>query len=175
MIASVSVDPEYRSPLIDGEVLFRAEYRRLVRLAALMLGRADDAEEVVQDAFVKLEARWRTIRDPEKAAAWLRTAVVNGARSRGRRRRDPQRVPHLDAPAAESGALAADLQRRTIAALRLLPVRQREALVLKFYEGLSEVEIAGAMGVSTGSVKTHVHRGVAALRSTLGSEEADGR
>jgi RNA polymerase sigma factor (sigma-70 family) len=78
-----------------------------------------------------------------------------------------------DAPAAEHGALAADLHRRAIDALRLLPARQRAVLVLKFYEGLSEAEIASALGISTGSVKTHVHRGIDALRSTLGAGDRE--
>jgi RNA polymerase sigma-70 factor (sigma-E family) len=174
MIAPMAAEP--RSELVpsDAAALFRGEYGRLVRLAVLLVGDRGAAEEVVQDAFVKLHSRWRTIREPEKAAAWLRSAVLNGARSQRRRTLRPVRAPRsTDAPAAEHGALAADLHRRAIAALRQLPDRQRAVLVLKFYEGLSEAEIAEALGISTGSVKTHVHRGVGALRLTLGAGDRE--
>jgi RNA polymerase sigma-70 factor (sigma-E family) len=175
MIAPMAAEP--RSELVprDAAALFRDEYAPLVRLAVLLVGDRGVAEEVVQDAFVKLHSRWRTIREPEKAAAWLRSAVLNGARSQRRRTVRPIRAPRTtDAPAAEIGALAADLHRRTMDALRKLPERQRAVLVLKFYEGLSEAEIASTLGISTGSVKTHVHRGVGALRSTLGVDDAEG-
>lgn len=153
--------------------LFRSEYRSLVRLAALLVDDRGAAEEVVQDAFVKLQGGWGRIRDVDAAPAWLRSAVLNGARSRLRKRAVRRR--HLetvvdDAPSAEGGALAADDQRRVMAALRTLPARQREALVLKFYAELSEAETATAMGVSSGSVKTHVHRGLAALERLLGGD-----
>jgi RNA polymerase sigma-70 factor (sigma-E family) len=172
MIGPVTAEVDPRLSPIDGEALFRDEYASLVRLAFLVLGDRGAAEEVVQDAFVKLHSRWRSIREPDKAGAWLRSVVLNGARSRRRGR------PRLAAPApvtvdaADAGALSSDLQQRTVVALMQLSARQREALVLKFYEGLGESEIAAAMGVSPGSVKTHVHRGIEALRSTLGLEEA---
>jgi RNA polymerase sigma-70 factor (sigma-E family) len=144
-----------------------------VRLASLLLGDRGASEEVVQEAFVSLQLRWRTLRDPALAPAWLRSAVLNGARGRLRhlqvRRRHLTSVP-ADAPGADVGALAGDDRRRVVAALRRLPARQREALVLKFYLDLSEAETAAAMGVSAGSVKTHVHRGLAALEGLLEEE-----
>jgi RNA polymerase sigma-70 factor (sigma-E family) len=165
-------------PLVTGTLvadLHRAEYRNLVRLAQLLLDDVGSSEEVVQDAFVALQLRWRTIREPEKAAAWLRSTVLNGARSQLRRRRVRERLlPRggvSDGPPADRGALAADEHRRVVAALRQLPRRQQEALVLRFYLELSERETADAMGVSAGSVKTHVHRGLAALTPLL--EEDD--
>jgi RNA polymerase sigma-70 factor (sigma-E family) len=155
--------------------LHRAEYGSLVRLARLLLDDVATSEEVVQDAFVAFQLRWRTIREPDKAAAWLRSAVLNGARSQLRRRRVRERLlPRggvTDGPPADRGALAADEHRRVVAALRQLPRRQREALVLRFYLELNERETAEAMGVSAGSVKTHVHRGLAALTPLL--EEDD--
>lgn len=175
-MASVALDDAAaRSTSHDAlTALFRAEYPRLVRMAALLLGDEGAAEEVVQDAFVKLHTGWRRVRDAEKAPAWLRTAVLNGARSHLRhrhvRRRLDQPAP-LSTPSAEGGALAGEEHRRVVAALRTLPARQREALVLKFYLDLSEAETAAAMGVSAGSVKTHVHRGLATLQTTLGREE----
>jgi RNA polymerase sigma-70 factor (sigma-E family) len=177
MMAAVGVDGVVESSSVEAEVeaLFRSEYRSLVRLASLLLGDRAASEEVVQDAFVRLQLGWRGIREPGKAPAWLRSAVLNGARSRLRRRAvrrrglEPVAGP---APAADAGALAADERRRVVAALRFLPARQREALVLRFYLDLSEAATAEAMGVSAGSVKTHVHRGLAALHDLLG-EDAD--
>jgi RNA polymerase sigma factor (sigma-70 family) len=75
-----------------------------------------------------------------------------------------------DGAAADVGALASEEQARVLAALRRLPVRQREALVLRYYADLSEAEIAAAMGVSAGSVKTHAHRGLATLAELLGED-----
>jgi len=154
--------------------LYRSEYGHLVRLATLLLGERGAGEEVVQDAFVRLHLGWRRLREPDKAPAWLRSAVLNGARSRLRHRKVQRR--HLTvvpgpAPSAEAGALAGDDHRRVVAALAGLPVRQREALVLRYYLELSEAEMAAAMGVAAGTVKTHLHRGLAALAVALGVEE----
>jgi RNA polymerase sigma-70 factor (sigma-E family) len=156
--------------------LHREHYRSLVRLAALLLGDVATSEEVVQDAFVRLQLRWGGLRDHTSALAYLRTSVVNGARSqlrkRGVRRRYAERQQvAIEGRSAEAGAMADQDHRRVVAALRDLPDRQREALALKFYLDLSEANIAKAMGVSAGSVKTHVHRGLAALGPVLGEEE----
>jgi RNA polymerase sigma-70 factor (sigma-E family) len=176
MMASMALDDEVGDLGPEQAVadLFREHYRSLVRLAALLLGDREASEEVVQDAFVKLQLGWHRVRDHERTPAWLRSAVLNGARSRLRHRR--VRDGHRGAPmsvvtSAEAGALAADEHHRMVAALRMLPARQREALALKFYMDLTEAEIAAAMGVAAGSVKTHVHRGLAALHSALGAEE----
>ena len=155
--------------------LHRDHYRSLVRLGALLLGDTESAEEVVQDAFVKLQLRWGGLRNIERAPAYLRSIVLNGARSqlrrRGvRRRHAERRTPVLEAGSAESGAMASEEHRRVVEAMRRLPERQREALVLKFYMDLPEAEIAAAMGVSAGSVKTHVHRGIASLGTILEGE-----
>lgn len=153
--------------------LHRDHYRSLVRLAALLLDDLGASEEVVQDAFVKVYLGWSRLADRAKAPAYLRSAVLNGARSRMRRRQVRSR--HLEAtpplaPAAEAGALAAGEHDRVVAALRTLSARQREAVVLRYYLDLSETEMATAMGISPGSVKTHLHRALAALHDTL--EEA---
>ncbi len=152
--------------------LFGAHYRPLVRLAVLLLADQGAAEEVVQDAYVRLHQSWRRLREPDKALAYLRTSVVNAARSALRRRGVAERyldraVPLPDAPSAEAGALGVLEQERMIAALAQLPGRQREALVLRYYADLSEAEIAEVMGVSRGAVKSHTARGVAALRQSL--------
>ncbi len=152
--------------------LHRIHYRSLVRLASLLVGDVQTSEEVVQDAFVRLYLRWGGLRDVERAPAYLRSAVLNGARSqlrrRGvRRRHAERRVISVDAAPAEIGALASYDHHRVVEAMRTLPQRQREALALRFYLDLSEAEMAAAMGVSAGSVKTHLHRGLAALAGRL--------
>jgi RNA polymerase sigma-70 factor (sigma-E family) len=150
------------------EALFRAEYARLVGLARLLVDDPAQAEEVVQDAFADLHRRWGRVETP---AAWLRAAVVNGARGRLRRRstaRRHLRVAEPDLAAAADERLGVDDDRRAVAdALRALPDRQRACIALRFYEGLTEAEIAAVLGISTGSVKTHVHRGMATLAAAL--------
>lgn len=152
--------------------LYATHYRPLVRLAALLLRDTATAEEVVQDAFVAMHGRWRRLRDPDKALAYLRQSVVNGARSSLRHRGVVQRYLPRQAmpefgPSAEHGAMDLLDRNTVVAALRLLPTRQREALVLRYYGDLSEADIATAMGISRGAVKSHASRGMAALRTTL--------
>jgi RNA polymerase sigma-70 factor (sigma-E family) len=154
--------------------LFSSEYRPLVRLASLLLRDAGLAEEVVQDAFVGLHERWTRLRDPDSAAAYLRQSVVNRCRSALRHRgvvdRFLRRQPEpATVPSAESGAVAAETNAEVLAAVRVLPTRQREALVLRYYLDLSEAQTAEVMGVSTGAVKSHTARALAALRRTMES------
>jgi RNA polymerase sigma-70 factor (sigma-E family) len=141
-----------------------------VRLASLMLADPADAEEVVQDAFVQAHLAWARLRDPAKALPYLRSAVLNGARSRLRHRKVVERFRPLAAPVGPSpeGAIEAGEEReRIMAALRSLSARQRECLVLRFYLDLSEAEIAATLGITAGSVKTHSHRGLAALAARM--------
>jgi RNA polymerase sigma-70 factor (sigma-E family) len=150
--------------------LYMAHYAGLVRLAALLLRDHAVAEEAVQDAFVSLHRRWRRLRDTRNAAAYLRTSVVHNTRSIQRRRAVAARHPDdvlLDASSAESGAIRAVSSRAVVDALQLLPRRQREALVLRYYADLSEAEIADTMKISKGAVKSHTSRGMAALRANL--------
>jgi RNA polymerase sigma-70 factor (sigma-E family) len=153
------------------EALFRAEYRRLVGLARLLVDDAGQAEEVVQDAFVALHRHWSRLREEDAAPAWLRAAVVNGARGTLRRRATARRHLRVAEPALGGGpderAELADDHRAVAAALRRLPDRQRACLALRFYGDLTEAEIAATLGISAGSVKTHVHRGMAALSTVL--------
>jgi RNA polymerase sigma-70 factor (sigma-E family) len=150
--------------------LYTAHYRQLVRLAALLLDDIGTSEEVVQDAYVKMHGSWRRIRDPDAAIGYLRTTVVNLARSRLRRRLVAQKhapKPMPDAPSAEHGAMEQLERDRVIRALRQLPARQRETLVLRYYADMSEAQIAEMMGISPGAVKSHASRGMAALRTCL--------
>jgi RNA polymerase sigma-70 factor (sigma-E family) len=150
--------------------LYTAHYRSLVRISALLLGEPALAEEVVQDAFVAMHGKWGRLRDPEKAAAYLRQAVVNRSRSALRRRvvEDRHRPSAETAmPSAEYAAFGTFEREAVMSALRRLPQRQREALVLRYYADLSEADIAAVMGISRGAVKSHASRGIAALRHVL--------
>jgi RNA polymerase sigma-70 factor (sigma-E family) len=166
--------PVIREERLDADTaltaLYTSHYRQLVRLAALLLDDLGTSEEVVQDAYVKMHGSWSRIRDPDAAIGYLRTTVVNLARSRMRRRLVAQKhapKPMPDAPSAEHSAFEQFERDRLVHALRKLPTRQRECLVLRYYGDLSEVQIAEAMGISTGAVKSHASRGMAALRASL--------
>ncbi|MGK2947545.1 MAG: RNA polymerase sigma factor [Acidimicrobiales bacterium] len=161
-----------RSPVATGDLedAYRAHYRSLVRLASLLVDDIGTCEELVQEAFVQVWRRGPSLRDPDRLPAYLRSAVLNGARSHGRRRlveRRHLRSVRATAPGAEDLALARDPDHQVLAALRALPDRQREVLALRYYLDLSEAEIAATLGISPGSVKTHAHRGLAALTDRL--------
>jgi RNA polymerase sigma-70 factor (sigma-E family) len=150
--------------------LYAVHYRTLVRLAALLLHDAALAEDVVQDAFVAMHGAWRRLRDPDRALAYLRRAVVNRSRSALRRRAVAERFSQSappEAPSAEAEMLIGERHREVIRALRRLPRRQREVLVLRYYIDLSEADTAETLGISRGAVKSHTSRGMAALRTSL--------
>jgi RNA polymerase sigma-70 factor (sigma-E family) len=152
--------------------LFAAHYAGLVRLASLLVRTSGEAEEIVQDAYVALHGRWRRLRDPDLALGYLRRSVVNGARSAQRHHAVADRhlqatAPERSAPSAELHALAAETRAAVMSALRALPERQREVLVLRYYADLSEADMADALGISRGAVKTHASRGIRALRTQL--------
>lgn len=149
--------------------LYSAHYAALVRLATMLLHDQGRAEEVVQDAFVAVHGRWRRLKDPDKAVAYLRTTVVNRSRSELRHRKVVARhepdPPGPDA-SAESYVLARAQRDQMLAALDGLSDRQREVLVLRYYLDLSESDIATTLRISRGAVKSHSSRGIAALRTT---------
>jgi len=150
--------------------LYTAHYRSLVRLSALLLHDTAAAEDVVQDAFVAMHSSWRRLRDTDKALAYLRQAVVNRSRSRLRHLKVVDRhapAALVDVPSAETGAMLAIERDQVMTAVRRLPQRQREVLVLRYYADMSEAQIAETMGISPGAVKSHASRAVAALRQTL--------
>jgi RNA polymerase sigma-70 factor (sigma-E family) len=158
--------------------MYDTEYRSLVRMSAVLLGDVGAAEEVVQECFLAVHAAWRRLRDIDKAVPYLRRSVLNRSRSLLRHRSVADR--HAPAPepgggepgagGAEPGAIAPFERSAVIAALRRLPSRQREALVLRFYLELSEEEAAAVMKISRGAVQSHTARGQAALRSVLEPE-----
>jgi RNA polymerase sigma-70 factor (sigma-E family) len=153
--------------------LYQAHAVPMIRIALLMLGDRAAAEDVVQDAFLGLYRRWRWLSDPSKAEAYIRSAVLNGCRDairRQSRRKERDRFAALDQadlPSAEAAAIFSEDRRRLLAGLRLLPARQREALVCRYYLELSEDETARAMGVSRGTVKSTTSRAIAALGRLL--------
>jgi RNA polymerase sigma-70 factor (sigma-E family) len=150
--------------------LFDQHHTQLVRLAVL-LGADGDAEDVVAEAFCELYRRWPRLRDPRAAPAYLRSVVCNLVRMRLRhlqvvRRHHPDQVE--DADSAEQEVVLREDQREVVRALRELPERQRQALVLRYWLDLREAEVAAAMGISAGAVKAHTSRGMAALTRLLG-------
>lgn len=152
------------------EELYAAHYRRLVRLAVLLVRDLETAEDVVQDSFVAMHGKWRSLRDPDRGLAYLRQTIVNRSRSVLRHRGVQARyTPPVaaDHQGADVDVLASDRRARVLDAVRALPSRQREVLALRYYADLSEAQIADVLGISRGSVKSHASRGVASLRPVL--------
>ena len=153
------------------EQLYAAHWRQLVRLAVLLVHDQASAEDVVQDAFVAMHGKWSRLRDPDKALAYLRQAVVNRSRSALRHRvvvdrhaRSTADADVVDAPADPAARGATRCSGRCSSSTE----RQREVLVLRHYLDWSEAQVADALGISRGAVKAHAHRGRAALRDLLG-------
>jgi RNA polymerase sigma-70 factor (sigma-E family) len=168
---------QFRPPRADAAnavtALYQAHAVSMIRIALLMLGDRAAAEDVVQDAFLGVFRRWHGVNDPGKAEAYIRSAVLNGCRDAVKRRDRRNRRDLLagfdlgELPSAEAVALISEDRRRILAGLRLLPGRQREALVCRYYLELSEEETASAMGVSRGTVKSTTSRAIAALGRML--------
>ena len=160
-----------RSP-VDLPSLYMTQWRAMVRLAVLLVDDVPTAEDVEQDAFVALYRRSGTLRDPAAAVAYVRASVVNLSRSVVRHRqvvRKHQRVAEPDhVDGADFHALLSAEHRDALAAMRELPRRQQEVLVLRFWAGLSELEIAETLGISAGTVKSSASRGLAKLSNKLG-------
>ena len=160
-------DADFRDALPD---LYHQHYRSLVRLASFSVDDLETAEEVVQDAFVKLVAGDYHI-DAGKELGYLRSMVLNGARS-ALRKRKVRRAHTPDAPglvaAAEEAGVASTDHDQMIEALRQLPDQQASVLVLRYYLDLSEADIADTLDIARGSVKSHAHRGLKRLGELLG-------
>jgi RNA polymerase sigma-70 factor (sigma-E family) len=151
--------------------LYEAHALGLIRLAVVMLGDRPAAEDVVQEAFCGLYRRWHSLTDTANALAYVRSSVINGCRSALRRR--IRQLTGLtaeqpgEADSAESEALLGEEHRQVLLAIRRLPSRQREALVLRYYLDLDEAEIAASMRVSRGTVKSTTSRALTALGRIL--------
>jgi len=150
------------------ERFYRAKIGAAFRLAA-MLG-ADDPEDVAQGSMARVEPHLERLPDDGARTAYLRRAVVNLVRDRWRHQQRGAARHVFDqatAPGAEEAALLSEDRREVLAGLSRLAVRQREALVLKYWQNLSEAEIARAMGVGAGTVKVHLFRATRALAGYL--------
>ena len=158
------------------EALFDTRYEHMCRVALAMLGDCDLAEQVVMDAFVQLHMRWDRIRDLGRVEAYLRRAVVNGARTQRRRRMTESvanaRAARRELRTSEPGADQGLTDGTVLAAVSQLPARQRMAVALYYLEDLAEEQVADALGCSIGTVKSQLSK----ARRTLGkvlSEEKD--
>jgi RNA polymerase sigma factor (sigma-70 family) len=147
----------------------------LTRLAQVMLGDRAAAEDVVHDAFCGLCRRWGDLTDQRKAQVYLRSSVLNGCRSVLRRQARGAAIPAFSAGegfSADAPLLASEARRAMLVALRRLPDRQREVLVLRYYMELSDAEIARAMGIGKSTVRSTAHRGLTALEHLLTRESS---
>ena len=175
------VDPLTETPVPaaeaegQGTALCQAHATGLVRLAMLMLDDQSSAEDVVQHAFLGLYRRRGTLNNPDRAVAYARSSVLNGCRDalRGRARKIPAALLEPNAESAEARVLLGEEHRKVLAALRRLPSRQREAVVLRYCLNLPEHEVAEAMNLSRDTVKSASHRGLAALARILRAAETD--
>jgi len=162
-------EPEAAGPRTLAD-LYRDHRMRMVRLAVLLVDDPSTAEDVVQEAFTGLHRHWSGLRDEAAAVGYLRIAVVNGSRSVLRRRRTARDYvpPHqVNARSAESLAMLSTEHQAVVDALATLPPRQREVLVLRYYGGLSESEIADATGITRGTVKSTASRALDAVQRLL--------
>lgn len=154
-VPMTSADLTVREPF---EVLYHREFAGLVRLATVLVDTPEQAEEVVQDAFAGLYLKYRVVGNP---LAYVRASVLNGSRKVLRRRRLVRRQP---LPVEENGALTYN---HVIDAVRRLPARQRDAIVLRYELQLSDAEIAEALRMPLGTVKSTIHRALTRLRQEI--------
>lgn len=149
---------------------YRAHYRSLLGLAALLLDDTASCEDVVQEAFIRVHSARSRVRDPDKTLAYLRQTVVNLSRSALRRRILGLKLlskPMPDAASAEEGVYELLERDQLKAAMRKLQRRQREVLVLRYFADMTEAQVAETLGISLGSVKAYGSRGIAALRVSM--------
>jgi RNA polymerase sigma-70 factor (sigma-E family) len=150
--------------------LFRVHHLELVRLALVVVGDLGTAEDVVQDVFERLHRRWPRLRDEASGLAYARSSVLNACRSVHRRSAVARKyagrlaiAPGLSADTAQESAERSSM----LTALRGLPRRQREVLVLRYYADLNVAEVSGTLGITPGAVRSTTTRGLAALGRAL--------
>jgi RNA polymerase sigma-70 factor (sigma-E family) len=171
--AAASVAPGVTGQAADEAVTaaYQTHYDALVRTAAMLVGDVATAEDVVQESFIAMHRAWWRLRDTSRVLPYLRRSVINKSRSVLRRRAVAGRhlqVRTPDLPSAEESALAGVQRSSVLEALSALPSRQREVVILRYYADLSEAEIAEALGISKGAVKSHTARAKGSLRTLLG-------
>jgi RNA polymerase sigma factor (sigma-70 family) len=156
----------------DADAVIAAVYgehaRSLIGLARVFVDHRDAAEDLVQEAFIRLARSLHRIDDRSKVPAYLRSIVVNLARDHNRRgllsSRHAARADDLDPAGVDETVARTHDHQQIVLALRSLPMRQRSCLALHYLLELPVAEIADTLGVSPNSVKTHLKRGLAALR-----------
>lgn len=159
------------------EELYQRHVSDAVRLAYLLTGDRALAEDLVQDAFLKLFGRYRDLRDPQAFPWYLRRTVVNLARSNFRKRRVERAYAQGPGRPVNEEVLGPDVESRDLMwrSLFVLPERQRAALVLRYYEDLSEAKIAEVLRCPEGTVRSLISRGTQALRAVMQGGESDDR
>lgn len=169
---ALSITPDTVDPDALVADMFTREGASLVRLARMFCDDRNAAEDLVQEAFIRLHRSAGSIRDLDRAPAFLRSILINLARDHNRRglmslrhRNTAERVEKPPEP--DDRTVAAEDSRMVLAALRTLPDRQRACLVLHYYQELKISEVADTLGISANSVKTHCRRGLAALEARL--------
>ena len=154
-------------PPEDFKDFFHLEFARLRDFGYVLTGSWFEAEELAQEAMVRTLRAWDRIRDRENPGLYARAVLANRRRTIFRRsvvaaRVEPVHVPHAEAADA--------LEERAVLweAVRSLPRRQKAAVVLRFYEDMTEAQTAAALGCAVGTVKSLVHRALETLRGRLG-------
>jgi RNA polymerase sigma-70 factor (ECF subfamily) len=169
-VGTQAATPPYLSD-VSLASLFEEHAQALLGMAWPLVGDLGTAEDVVQEAFIRLPTAWPRLREQGRVVAYLRSTVLNLARAGHRHHlvvlRHPEPVSP-DSESAEERSLLREDQRQVVLALRRLPARQRECLVLRYYAELHSLEIAQTLGISVNSVKTHLARGLDALERLLG-------
>jgi RNA polymerase sigma-70 factor (sigma-E family) len=169
LVAVPTVTPDRQAAV---RALYSERHAEMVRFATFLTGDVHAAEDLTQEAFVKVYDAWHRIEDPERAVAYLRATIVNLTRGRHRRQVVAERKhqPHLTIVAsAEDDAIGRVDRDAVLAAVAALPHRQRACVVMKHWLRMTEGEIATTLELSIGSVRTHTKRGVDALQRTLGA------
>lgn len=150
------------------EELYRNYGTKLLRIAGMHTSNYEDAQDVFANSLLRLNGK--TLRDADAIAGYARTIIANNSNDlyqNNKAVRCTLQTNDLPAESAESVVISHDEQRAVVLALMRLPPRQREVMVLRYYDDLSEAEIAGAMGISRGAVKSHAARAISNLRDEL--------
>ena len=164
--AGRDADPAERDVIHAVTTLYEMHYRSLVRLAALLVSDLATAEDIVQESFAAVLGRRHTLPDADAALCYLRRSVVRHSRSAPRfQLAASPRAPDLPSDGPEAGGPLGGSA--VVSALRALPVRQREVLVLRYFVELTEAEVASATGISMAAVRSHAARAMSALRAEL--------